>query len=350
MKRFWPVLLVLFAWFGIRTATADGPLPHPVMASNPNAACVHCHESPHATAPDRPKDSFDACASCHTEVHWQPSTFTVERHALLTFGLEGRHATVGCQTCHVDGQLQGLPSTCDGCHIDRHRGLLGDTCTECHSVAAFKPVVGFVHARTGFTLEGPHATTACADCHAGANGQALREGRGGACTTCHTPEHGDLGGDCASCHALVNGNTFAAARGSHTFDHRTTGFPLERRHAAQRCGSCHVKGQPKPLARCESCHVTPHKGQLGGQCQDCHRPDRWSLVRFDHDLTGWTLRGAHQVAPCASCHQNQQWLGVNEGCWNCHASDAARAPMTVDAHRFGRSECQDCHSLWRWAP
>ena len=90
-------------------------------------------------------------------------------------------------------------------------------------------------------------------------------------------------------------------------------------------------------------------GQLTTSCEDCHRPDRWRLVRFDHDLTAVPLRGAHMVTPCTSCHTNQRWIGLTTVCWDCHAGDAARAPRTVDAHGFGRVECQDCHSLWRWS-
>lgn len=325
-------------------ATADGPLVHPLPASNPDAACAHCHEGPHPPKADQP---FDDCASCHTEVHWSPSTVTVEKHALLSFALEGRHAETACSLCHIDAKLHALPNECAGCHTDRHRGILGSTCESCHSVQAFTPVEGFEHGRTGFALVGRHDGVACASCHQGELGQRLREGRGSACSTCHSASHADFGRTCESCHGMET--SFAETKGTHVFDHRTTGFPLERRHRVQACKSCHPADSRTPDTRCSSCHISPHKGQLGGQCQDCHTPDRWNLARFDHDLTGWTLRGAHQVAPCASCHTNQRWVGLTTSCWTCHAGDATRAPRSVDAHAFGRVDCQDCHNLWRWS-
>lgn len=349
MNRLLPLLGGgLLAVLLVGTATAESPTPkaHPVSVANPDASCVHCHEGPHP-APSEAK-SFDDCATCHNEVHWQPSTFTVEQHAGLSFALEGAHAQADCGLCHVDAKLQGLPNECAGCHIDRHRNLLGRACEDCHTVAAFSPVQGFEHARTGFVLAGRHASSSCDSCHEGELGQALREGRGAACTTCHPSTHADFGPSCESCHDVSAGISFASTLGTKVFDHRITGFELERRHRTQRCSSCHPAGAATPDSRCESCHTSPHKGQLGGQCQDCHAPDRWSLARFDHDLSGWPLRGAHQVTPCASCHTNQRWIGLTTACWDCHAGDAARAPRSVEAHAFGRVECQDCHSVWRW--
>jgi hypothetical protein len=335
-------LLALF----VGTAVAEGPVPHPIPVDNPDAACVHCHEAPH---PAKGEQTWDDCAACHNEAHWAPSTFTVEQHAELPFPLEGKHTGTDCGTCHVEARLHGLPNACAGCHIDRHRGLLGQTCEDCHSVQQFKPVQDFTHARTGFAIEGKHTGVACDACHGGASGQKLREGKGKGCDTCHTASHGDFGGTCATCHPADASVSFAATRGTHVFDHRVTGWPLERRHRVQSCASCHPAAGPKPDTRCESCHVSTHKGQLGGQCQDCHKPDRWSLVRFDHDLTGVTLRGSHQVATCVSCHQNERWIGISTACWDCHADEAAQAPRSVDAHTFGRVDCQDCHNLWRWS-
>jgi hypothetical protein len=302
-----------------------------------DVACAHCHSSPH------PDGTSTDCASCHQDADWLPSTFDVARHAQARFPLDGRHADVACGSCHVDHRLTGIPTECAGCHVDRHRGLLGEDCTECHSVNGFKPVASFDHARTGFLVQGGHTDVGCATCHTDANGQALREGRGGACSTCHEPEHGELGA-CADCHSDAH-DAFVDAR---SFDHARTGFHLERRHGSQPCASCHVKGQPTPLPRCGSCHVDPHMGQLTSACEECHQPDRWRLVRFDHDLSGWALRGRHHVTPCAGCHVNQRWIGTPTECWDCHADDVVAAPRSVPAHAFGRVDCADCHGGWSW--
>jgi hypothetical protein len=169
------------------------------------------------------------------------------------------------------------------------------------------------------------------------------------CATCHAPGHatftaGPAAMPCVSCHTPKVA-TFAAA----TFDHqREATFPLERRHASQPCAACHPPGAANPDSRCQSCHLDPHSGQLGTGCDDCHRPDRWRVVRFDHDRTLFPLRGRHFVAPCLACHTNQRWVGVPYHCWDCHAIDVRRAPASVPAHTAGLTSCDDCHSLWSW--
>ncbi len=328
-------------------ASADETAKHALPPGMRDAACVHCHESPHPVRENG--ETFGDCASCHATQAWRPSTFGVAEHASLDFTLEGKHVDIGCRQCHAGGQLSGLPDECAGCHIDRHRGILGESCVDCHSINGFVPVEDFEHGKTGFALAGPHEQAACTACHQGENGLKLRQGAGPACETCHAVGHGDFGKACESCHSLEKGKAFDKVVGAKVFDHRITGFDLERRHAAQRCGSCHPAGKPTPDTRCSSCHLSPHMGQLDFQCQDCHRPDRWSLPRFDHDLTGWTLRGAHFTAACASCHTNQRWIGLTTECWDCHAVDASRAPGNVEAHRFGRTDCSDCHSAWSWS-
>ena len=93
-----------------------------------------------------------------------------------------------------------------------------------------------------------------------------------------------------------------------------------------------------------------HSGQLGADCEECHLPDRFRVVRFDHDRTAWPLRGRHFMTPCVSCHTGQRWVGLTDECWDCHAADAARGKARVpEAHPFGRIDCAGCHtSQWKW--
>jgi hypothetical protein len=324
-------------------ASADDVPPSGPVGHGSDVACVTCHADPHDGAVGTD------CASCHTEADWVPSTFDLVRHAATGFPLDGRHVDLPCAECHPSGRLSGLPTECAGCHVDRHRGLLGDACTDCHSTAGFAPVEGFVHVqRTGFALSGVHGAAACSDCHEGANGRALRLTASAGCDTCHEATHGDFGGrDCASCHDLQQGSFADAAKG---FDHRPTGWPLERRHRAVGCASCHPASGTDPQPRCASCHEDVHMGQAGRQCADCHRPDRWSLVRFDHNLALWPLRGKHFVTPCLDCHRNQQWVGLRTDCVDCHFAEALAGPANIPAHSGAPSECTDCHvSLWSWS-
>lgn len=340
MRRTLPVVALLLAvlWLLVGRAPAeaqDGGGAKGMSHGLEGVACVHCHESPHRGAPTA------TCQDCHTSEAWVPSTFTVERHAATGYPLQGRHTEVACGSCHVRGQLVDLPKDCAGCHVDRHRGKLGGDCATCHSVEGFVPVAGFDHlARTGFALTAPHEGVACADCHQGDHGRALRLVQDVTCETCHAATHADFG-PCADCHTAGFSGT--------GFDHRVTAFALERRHRAQECADCHPVEQVRPPdPRCQSCHVDPHAGQLGTVCADCHRADRWRLVRYDHDLAGWPLRGRHFVTPCGSCHTNQRWVGLGDACWECHALDARRGPATVPAHVTGLSDCGDCHGQWTW--
>jgi hypothetical protein len=321
------------------------PLFFSAVTHSKDAACSYCHKDPHGGS----TASAGECASCHTFTAWKPATFTVQRHASTPFPLTGKHATTACTLCHTDSKFNDAPSQCAQCHVDRHAGKLGPDCQKCHTTTAFKPAVGFDHTLTGFPLLGGHAKVACAGCHEGRRGQAMEKAeRPGACLTCHEPQHGDLGSNCESCHDVEKG-PFATARGMR-FPHEKTGFALERRHLTVSCGACHLPKAPPPMPACGSCHADVHNGQLGRDCDDCHLADRWRVVRFDHDRTGWPLRGKHFMTPCVRCHAGQRWVGVTDECWDCHASQAVLGKVRDPAdHTLGGRECSDCHkSGWTW--
>lgn len=330
------------AWLPTNDAVLFSVAPHVKEAT-----CSHCHADPHQGS----TKADGECSVCHTSEAWKPSTFTVERHASTPFPLTGKHATTSCKLCHFEPKLDDVPKVCSRCHVDRHDGRLGTTCEKCHTTTAFAPVPGFDHAVTGFTLDGKHAQATCADCHQGKLGKALSMVTSSPvkCGTCHQAQHGaELGSDCRACHEPSKG-PFSKARGM-TTQHQQTGFALERRHASLKCGTCHTAAGPPPTQRCASCHADPHSGQLGQGCEDCHQADRFRVVRFDHDRTGWPLRGRHFMAPCASCHTAQRWVGLVDECWDCHAAAAARGKAKApEAHPFGPLECTNCHtSQWKW--
>ena len=37
-------------------------------------------------------------------------------------------------------------------------------------------------------------------------------------------------------------------------------------------------------------------------CKSCHQTEAWSIVTFDHGSTGWALEGKHASIGCAKCH------------------------------------------------
>ena len=341
--------LVLLASFGDPPSTARPAGSAVDLRTTDERACGHCHADPHRETAD------DDCTRCHETSAWRPSTFTAAEHAKTALPLRGAHRKTACNLCHVDAQLRGQPAECAGCHVDVHQGRFGQTCNDCHNETAFAPAPGFDHARTGFSLTGPHVAVGCLKCHGEAGSLDPTTGESGrACKTCHSLGHGaELGDDCQRCHPLTD-RTFAEAK-PERFDHSKTPFALERRHRLLKCQQCHpapVAGRENiaPTGRCMTCHLDPHKGNNTNDCSLCHEPDRWRLVRFDHDTAGWPLRGRHFVTPCASCHTNQRWFGLTTDCFDCHALDAARgASVRPNAHPFGRLECTDCHfSGWTW--
>jgi len=303
------------------------------FAAATKRTCESCHANVHgAQFPGR------ACAACHTEDGWRPSKIGIAEHD--TFALRDSHSRAACADCHRAGVFAGTARTCDGCHEDaRHRGKLGPQCARCHDETTWQRTTSFDHAATGFALDRGHANLTCARCH-GANGRNLTASAAPtACQTCHASPHGrQFGSRCTQCHDT------ASFRVPARFDHDRTGFPLELRHSTLACAACHdAKTRPVANRSCRTCHGDPHRGSNSFDCADCHRADRWRVVRFDHDLTAYPLVGRHRIASCGGCHTNPNWTGVRTDCVACHAFDR---PRTQD--HLTKVTCDDCHSPTSW--
>jgi hypothetical protein len=306
------------------------------------AACASCHRDPHG-------GQFPAaqpCTTCHVTRAWIPSTVDASRHVAFKFSLHGTHEKTACAKCHTQGRFVGTPKDCRSCHVDRHRGTLGNACATCHNEVSWKQHAAFDHGkRTGFALSFAHAKLDCDKCHG--NGEALLKSmsRPITCASCHTPKHGNAyGTDCAGCHPVTR---FADGR---KFDHSRTLFPLERRHKAIACASCHDPASArKPDPACKSCHGDPHAGRTFLDCADCHRPDNWLLVRYDHDQAEFPLKGKHFFTPCRDCHTNDVWTGLRRECVSCHRGDRQRADVRHADHAALSWDCIDCHRPWDWA-
>lgn len=213
----------------------------------------------------------------------------------------------------------------------------------------------------------------CTSCHE--LGKALSNGK---CLTCHTEirdrinagtgMHGPLGSrQCVECHKEHHGRGFSLTRFDvKGFHHSSVGFPLDGKHAALECASCHtlkfITSQDAATKRrsqnsrtylgltqeCRSCHGDPHNGQLSKPCQQCHGSEGWkSLSRFSHDSARFRLTGKHALLQCARCHpgtggdiSSVRFTGVNfSACSSCHA----------DPHggKF-RKPCESCHRTDGW--
>jgi len=245
--------------------------------------CSDCHRDPHAGQFANRKGG-GACESCHNEQGWREGMTKSFNHATTRFPLRGKHATMGCERCHLVAPARGggMPK------LD---------------------ITRFQH---------------CADCHADTHaGQFAGRTDKGACETCHT-ESG------------FAGSTYSAAM------HEGTRFPLVGGHRAVPCGRCHtltpVEGKTirqfrwTSQASCETCHRDVHGGQFSrsaaAKCADCHAPGGWTEVRYAHDKNRFPLTGKHGRVACAQCHRTgakvpvREWefAGRTTKCSDCHSS------------------------------
>lgn len=339
-------LLAVFAATGGASRAAaqvsPGPLAAPHRALEGPLQCFQCHAKSRGSAGLDPQ-----CLACHGEVAWMKA-----RHR----GLHGSAAVAAksCTVCHKDhGGRDFSMILWDGGSPER-----------------------FDHRRAGWTLEGKHATLACAKCHtrefqkspALAATKAKRTKTGwigleSSCQSCHAdPHRAQLGTDCLKCH---DQEKWKPAGG---FDHAKTAYPLTGAHSKTECAACHAtpavspgkdaKGQPipqwKPLkhADCSACHKDPHAGRFAGSCASCHQTSSFTQIArgaFDHDKTRYPLRGAHAAVACDKCHDprkpNTQKPAFAR-CDDCHR-DAHNGTATLGGKAV---DCAACHDLKAFAP
>jgi hypothetical protein len=97
--------------------------------------CISCHKSDDVHKGNLGK----ACATCHNPNGWKFWQFD---HGKAThFALEGAHAKITCETCHVKPPDEvKLPKDCGDCHArdDVHHGGFGRDCARCHSSISWK--------------------------------------------------------------------------------------------------------------------------------------------------------------------------------------------------------------------
>jgi hypothetical protein len=96
-------------------------------------------------------------------------------------------------------------------------------------------------------------------------------------------------------------------------------------------------------------------------CSGCHTITVWADGKFDHSTTGFTLTGAHQMAPagkvtsCTQCHINGNYTltAANTACYGCHLADwnstqtlGGAVPNHVAA--AFPTTCDTCHTTTSW--
>ncbi len=74
-------------------------------------------------------------------------------------------------------------------------------------------------------------------------------------------------------------------------------------------------------------------------CASCHATSGWSNVKFNHDATGFPLKGKHARVGCKQCHATEFTAPIARGCAGCH----------VDAHGGDLGQrCESCHTEQSW--
>jgi hypothetical protein len=163
---------------------------------------------------------------------------------------------------------------------------------------------------------------------------------------------------CAKCHPDHAGVAFALIAWTEgtasRFDHARAGWPLEGKHAAATCESCHaMKFRVSPAAAlsrrhgtagwlglettCVSCHRDDdvHRNALGASCDRCHDAKGWKPApKFDHAASSYPLTGKHADVACDKCHLAPR-LGVKPN------ADGKRIPVFKPV-QF--TECSNCHA------
>ncbi|MBI5728086.1 MAG: cytochrome C [Ignavibacteriales bacterium] len=302
--------------------------------------CTPCHKDAHEGK------LGSECKKCHTTSSFHAVAAGSFDHSKTNFPLKGKHSTLACEKCHTkNASLRLKHNFCIDCHKDEHNGRFITTdkktedCQKCHSINGFKPSSYTIeqHNRAKFPLAGSHLSIPCESCHRQNNSWTFTK-KHEKCTNCHTNVHGNelslkyLGADeCEKCHNINSWKTIS-------FNHDTTGFRLEGKHQSLDCKKCHIDKKNNSTllfssleSNCLQCHKDRHAGQFTenntANCLRCHQFDNWQPTKFDHSMTNFMLKGAHENVPCIRCHKQVNY--ENEfyilyrlkefKCANCHS-------------------------------
>ncbi len=184
------------------------------------------------------------------------------------------------------------------------------------------------------------------------------------CLACHkdvatdvstrTRLHGRLDDrTCRGCHTEHKGRgAEIAPLDPKKFDHAQADFKLLGAHRDAKCEACHQpqKKYRQAPGKCSDCHAKDdaqkgHKGHLGNRCESCHDQERWTVARFDHEKTKFSLLGGkHAEVACAKCHVDRTYQATPRTCNGCHRKDDQQRGHRG---RYG-AKCESCHNDKSW--
>jgi hypothetical protein len=100
---------------------------------------------------------------------------------------------------------------------------------------------------------------------------------------------------------------------------------------------------------CVNCHENPHAEQFGERarkCESCHNSAKWRPSLFDHEETGFALKGGHEDVACSACHTLRRQVEGNEvlfykptpkNCDACHGASIPKPKVSGDKPEKGSS-------------
>lgn len=331
-----------------------------------NSKCMSCHPDEHQST------LGNNCFECHDFKAFKPAAKFDHNNA--DFKLEGSHTKVACEKCHIKTEYNGTTITnyasvvhdnCTNCHDDVHNNKFGQDCSRCHNQNSFLQIASvttFNHSLTGYELTGKHENVACEKCHKTKLTDKLEHDN---CTDCHSDFHegqftkNGKRTDCIICH-----NTQGFSGSLFTIEmHNETKFQLTGSHLATPCYLCHKKPDRLQFTglgtECNDCHDNIHKDIISEKyypeesCTQCHNNIRWTNIKFDHELTGYKLEGAHEKVQCKDCHfsktgdiQTQHFKTLTGNCTECH-KDIHSGQFNSENNE---TVCSNCHQFNNWKP
>jgi hypothetical protein len=138
--------------------------------------CLACHTDPHRSEVNKFVEK-SGCEFCHAVDSWKQVQFD---HNLSDFHLDGKHAAVPCDKCHIARPNIETPAVltfvnitkvCADCHKDIHRGQFaladssGTDCAKCHTPQSWGAAKFDHNAASRFKLDGAHIRVPCVKCH-----------------------------------------------------------------------------------------------------------------------------------------------------------------------------------------
>ncbi len=330
--------------------------------------CIDCHNDMHNSTVD-----LD-CRRCHDSRSWLVSNIT-EIHQTSRFPLLGAHNTADCSDCHSGASLlefQPLGVECIDCHRENYYATtepnhvgsgFSTDCMECHRIDAFSwAAQGINH--DFFPLTKGHAVSSCIECHISGVFDPISTD----CFSCHesdfasttNPSHQSSGFSmqCTDCHTTDPG--WSPAEFSVHDDYYFPIYSGKHRGEWNDCFDCHTQQNNYSVFSCTDCHEhnqnetdDEHRGINGYSynslaCFACHPLGREEGA-FNHDATGFPLKGAHVQNDCLSCHA-AGFSGTSSSCSSCHTSNYNEAANPNHLSAGISLECEPCHTEEGWTP